>query len=110
MHRGNKTTRGNEFINQNHEQNTRSDLLPRKRLRTHAHTSTTSGLASKIATVGTLAVGGIITTGALMVDVVKDYDVGDNYIVYELNLMKSMLLNLKYILKIAKQMNRFSIQ
>ena len=83
--RGNETTRGNEFINQNHEQNTRSDLLPRKRLRTHAHTSTTSGLASKIATVGTLAVGGIITTGALMVDVVKDYDVGDNYIVYELD-------------------------
>jgi len=83
--RGNETTRGNEFINQNHEQNTRSDLLPRKRLRTHAHTSTTSGLASKIATVGTLAVGGIIATGALMVDVVKDYDVGDNYIVYELD-------------------------
>lgn len=83
--RGNESTKGNEFIDQNNEQNTKSDLLPRKRLRTHAHTSTTSGLASKLATVGTLAVGGIITTGALMVDVVKDYDVGDNYIVYELD-------------------------
>lgn len=83
--RGNESTKGNEFIDQNNEQNTKSDLLPRKRLRTHAHTSTTSGLASKLATVGALAVGGIITTGALMVDVVKDYDVGDNYIVYELD-------------------------
>lgn len=74
--------------NKHPEFNKKNDLLNRRKGHRHinSNSQSLSGLISKAAIIGTVAVGGVITTGALLQDVIKDYDVGDDYITFELDL------------------------